>query len=239
MKYLAPSLFLLAISTCSLAEDAPQWSGEGALGFTSTSGNSETETLTAKLGINYKNNKWGNEFAIDTVRTETTDTDTGESTETANRYTITDKVTYDINESWFAFVNGLYTEDEFSGFDNQYSITAGAGWKVINNDTTKFTIELGAGYKQDEFDSGETQDGAAGRFAEKFSHKFNENTSFNHSIVSEGNSDNVLTVMENAVNVKMSEKLSLKVSHQVKHNSDVTDASNYDRTTAATLVYGF
>ena len=52
-----PLVFLSGTMIVSTAY-AGEWSGEGELGFTSTSGNTESETLNAKLSVGKKYEKW-------------------------------------------------------------------------------------------------------------------------------------------------------------------------------------
>lgn len=242
---------LLAIAGQGLAEETKRWSGEGELGYTMTSGNTKNETLAAKLGLNYKNAPWGNQLKVEALRTEseTTDDATGEKMDevTADRYTITDKLTRDINEALYSFLNLRYEDDEFSGFEYQSNATVGLGWHAINTDATKLDFEIGAGYKKDKvaLAEGETTDdlhpeGKVARFYEQLSHKLTATTHLSQSLLMEGNDDNTHSELDLGLKVKINGALALKLSHLIKHNSTVPEGTDhYDRTSTVTLVYGF
>ncbi|MGM0563710.1 MAG: DUF481 domain-containing protein [Pseudomonadota bacterium] len=235
----------LLLATNANAEEEKNWSGEGELGFSTTSGNSETETLSSKLGIDYKKNLWGNQFDVDAIRTESevTDPDTGalRTEKTADRYVITNKLTHDINDDWYNFLNGRYEDDEFSSFEYQANATAGFGWRAVNNDFTTLDLEIGAGYKEDKIRStGETEDGGVGRLFQSLSHELSDSAKLSQSLLAEGNSDNTYSELNAGLRVAINGALALKLSHTVKHNSNVTPGtSEYDRITGVNLVYGF
>lgn len=237
---------LLSTAMAAHAEDKA-WSGEGELGYTMTSSakNTESSSLVGKLGINYKNGRWGNELQIENVRTKTTDAQ-GATDKTADRSTVTDKLTYDINDSVYALANAKYEDDEFSAYHYQQNLTLGLGWHAIKNDSTKLDFEIGAGGQRVKLRPTATnpnsveQNGGAGRFLERFSHKLTETTNLTQSLLSEGNGDNVQTTFDLGLKVAINGSMALKLSHQVKHNSDVpANTKHYDRTSTATLVYGF
>lgn len=242
---LAASIVTLG-STAAYAEDK-KWSGEGELGYTtsSTAANTESSSLVAKLGLNYKNGAWGNQLKVENIRTKTTSAPTlitpSVTSKTADRATFTDKLTYDINETVYSFANARYEDDEFSAYHYQKNLTLGLGWHAIKNDNTKLDFELGAGGQEDKLRAtGKKNSGAAGRFFEDFSHKLTESTDFTQSLLVEGNSDNAQSTFDAGLKVAINGSLALKLSHQVKHNSDVpTGTKNYSRISSATLVYGF
>lgn len=234
-------LCAIAAAAPAMAEDKT-WSGEGELGYTmtSTAANTEGESLVGKLGINYKSAPWGNEFKYENVQGSTT-ANTGIKTDSADRATVTNKVTYDFNKDIYSWVDGKYEDDEFSSYTYQQNLTAGIGWHAIKSDTTKLDLELGAGTQRVKIRAtGNKESGASGRFLEKFSHKLSDTTEFTQSLLAEGNDDNAQTTLDLGLKVAMSEAMALKLSHQVKHNAKVAPGTkNYDRTTTAAVVYGF
>jgi len=237
---------LLALGTTSAYAKDNTWSGEGELGYTTskTAANTESSSLIAKLGLNYKNDAWGNQAKVENIRTKATDS-AGNNKKTADRSTLTDKLTYDINETVYSFANARYEDDTFSAYHYQKNLTLGLGWHAIKNDSTKLNFELGAGGQEDKLRATATtaskkNSGAAGRFFEDFSHKLTATTDFTQSLLVEGNSDNAQSTFDAGLKVAINGSLALKLSHQVKHNSEVpAGTKNYSRVSSATLVYGF
>lgn len=235
------SILLLSLSINSWAEDTPQhWKGEGELGYTLTSGNSDNETIVSKLSISYQQNSWINTFKIESLRTESKDSDSGDTVVTANRITLSDKLSYDISERTYSFLNTRYEEDDFSGYEYQSSATLGAGYRVIKQQDMSLTLESGVGYQQDRTDDRQMQKGRALRFSEDFAYQITSTTNLTQGLIVEQGKDNVYSEFNAGFKVAIDGSLALKLSYLIKHNSDVPDdKENFDRVTTATLVYGF
>ncbi len=235
------SAALFTAATPALAADK-NWSGAGELGYTtsSTAAKTESESLTAKLGINYKKDVWGNELKLENLKSESTDA-TGTKSETANRSTISDKVTYDFNETLYTWGSLRYEDDELSSFHYQKNLSTGLGWRAIKTDVTKLNLELGIGAQESKLrTTGDKDSGGAMRFYEDLSHKLSDTTDLTQSLLVEGNDDNLQSTLDLGMKVAISGALSLKVSHQIKHNSEVpAGVRNYDRNSSVTVVYGF
>lgn len=237
--------FVILCVFCSYlqAEDIPpvqQWKGEGELGYTLTSGNTDNETIVSKLGISYQENNWINGFKIESLRTESKDSVTNDTVVTANRITLTNKLSYDVSAHTYSFFNTRYEEDDFSGFEYQSSATLGAGYRVIKQEDISLTLESGLGYQQDRTDDRKMQKGRAVRFSEDFTYQITHSSHFSQGILVEQGRDNVYSEFNAGFKVAINGSLALKLSQLVKHNSDVPeDKENFDRVTTATLVYGF
>lgn len=48
-----------------------EWKGEGAFGFSSISGNSESENLNASVGLSRQVNNWKHSFSLESFRAKT------------------------------------------------------------------------------------------------------------------------------------------------------------------------
>ena len=78
-KILLASLVLASLGCFAVqAQDAPgtttpangDWTGSGELGFASTTGNTRSQNLDAKLGLNQENAQWKNSFFLDALRSK-------------------------------------------------------------------------------------------------------------------------------------------------------------------------
>ena len=87
------------------------WKGEGELGFTSTSGNTDSENLNARLGIAREEGNWKHAADLRAIK-NTTDDDT-----TADSLLFKEKSEYKFGEKSYAFGQLRYEDDEFSGYD--------------------------------------------------------------------------------------------------------------------------
>lgn len=235
-------LSTVAVSANAANQEAKNWTGTGELGYTATSTFSKTssDSLLAKLGIKYKKERWGNLFDLEAIKTETKDA-AGKKSTAADRVKLNNKVTYDVAEQWYALVNISHEDDKLSGLEYTRTYTAGFGWHAIKSDATTLDFELGAGTAESKVrGSDEKTSKSAGRFFEKFSHQINEPTKLTQSYLAESTEDNTLSTFDIALEVLMSKALTLKVSQQIKHNSEQpTGAEPYERTSNVTVVYGF
>lgn len=213
---------------------ADGWKGEGELGATIASGNTDTKNLLAKLKLTKKIGPWANEIGLSAINSTESDSTTAE------RYLITGKTARDLNEKFYAFGSAKYDKDRFSGFDHQATIAVGLGVHVIKTEKSSLDLEAGPGFRFSETDLGESQDEVVLRAGLFYKNQLTPTTHFLQDLVTEIGSDNTTIDSETALKVKVSDNLALKASVIVKHNTDVpVGTGNSDTITALSAVYGF
>jgi putative salt-induced outer membrane protein len=242
MRFIA-TIILLTCSTIALADNTTtekHWKGEGEFGYTLTSGNTNNETIVSKLGISYQTGAWVNAFKVESLRTESKEDTSGDTVVTANRITLSDKLSYDISERTYSYSGIRYEEDDFSGFEYQSSSTLGAGYRLLNQENISLTVEGGAGYQKDRTDDRHVQEGKVLRFSESFSYQLTSSSLLTQNLLSERGRENTYSEFNAGFKVAINGSLALKLSHLIKHNSVVPDdKENFDRVSTITLVYGF
>lgn len=235
-------LIILAAGIVNAAEDKA-FSGEGEIGLLITSGNSETESVNAKLGLKYEKEHLLSEAGIAALySSEKTEISKGieEDKVSAEKYKGSAKLGYKFNEPNYVFVNADYEDDRFSGYDYKTTYSVGYGRKLINSDKMNLDIEVGPGYRYDKLEGGETEDGAIFRGYAKFIYKFTESAAFQQDLTVVTGSENTNTKSVSALKCQIVGALSMKASYTVENNSDVPDdKEKTDTETSLTLVYGF
>jgi len=211
------------------------WSGKGALGYTSTSGNTDSTNLNASLQLGYEILRWKHSLTVAVLRAE------NDNDKSADSKSVLGRTEYSLNEKSYTFGQARYEDDKFSGYDHQASIVAGLGTRVIDNETQLLDLSVGAGYRQSkESETGDTEDGFIASFDLKYEYRFNENASFNEAALVETGSDNTFMQSETALIARISGNLYSKISYLVKHNTDVPDDTDKtDTITSVALVYEF
>jgi putative salt-induced outer membrane protein len=242
------SVLLIALSILLIAasafgeEEKKIWSGTGEAGLLMTTGNSETDSVNAKAGLKYeKGHLLAEVGAAALYSSEETEID-GEKEDkvSAEKYNYNAKLGYKFDPVNYVFVNGDYEDDRFSGYDYRTTYSVGYGRKVIDNDTVKFDIEIGPGYRYDRLEGGETEDEAIVRGWTMFNYKFSDAVSFQQDLTVIAGSDNTNTKSVSALKTQIIGALSMKMSYTVDHNSTVpADKDKTDTETALTLVYDF
>jgi len=219
------------------ADDAAgaKWSGSGQLGFSMTSGNSDTENLTAGLKLKRESNNWVSDLSLDLLRASNDDVDTAE------RYTLNTKTGYKFDDNDYAYYGTRWDKDNFSGFD--YTITTSVGWghKFQDTETERLITELGLGYKTEDLDVDRTENTGAVLTAKlDFMRQLTETTQFEDVLVVEAGDDNTFIQNDLGFAFKVSEQFAVKLAHQYRHNTDApVGKDSTDTLVSANLVYDF
>ncbi len=216
-------------------DNGVKWSGSGQLGFSMTSGNSDTENLSAGLLLKRESERWVSDLSLDLLRASNDDVDTAE------RYTLNTKTGYKFDDNDYAYYGTRWDKDKFSGFD--YTITTSLGWghKFYDGEEKRLITEVGVGYKTEAFDIDRTENSGV-VFVGKLDYmrQITETTKFENMLVLEAGDDNTFVQNDLGFSFKVSEKFAVKLAHQIRHNTDAPlDKDSTDTLVSANLVYDF
>jgi putative salt-induced outer membrane protein len=252
-KLLPITLLALAPALAALADDPappPQgvWIGKGQLGFLDSRGNSDAESLNANIDVLRYDGRWKNEIYVGGLYGKNSGIVSAERWETRGQSN------YTVSGDLFAFGGLRYEHDLFDGFQYQWSVTGGMGYKLINGDDTKLTAQVGAGYRRlrpeiiDKDDTGavisrtplDATGEAIGTVGIDFSHAFTKTTTLTNKLLMEAGSSDTLLHDELALTVKMSDKLALSVGYAITDNTKPPPPlKKLDTLTSINLVFGF
>lgn len=235
MKRLSGLLFV-GIGLLAAQAALAAWQGKGEAGVVIARGNSETETINAKLEMSRTAGKWKHTLAMDMLRA----TNTGSTT--ANRYGARWQTDYNLNERSFWFGGLRYEKDRFSGFDYQESASAGYGYKFIDSKLTKFKGQIGGGYRRsrDSLAPFSTADEIILRGNLDFERQLGDSTKLLDAFLVESGSSNTYASNDLSLQVKMSDKLALAVGLTVRRNSSPpAPLKQTDTVSTVSLVYAF
>lgn len=210
-------------------------SGEGSLGWISNKGNTNNDSLNADLKINLEKKRWSHKIVVTAKKVR------DEKIVTAERYLFTEKSDYTMSEHTYAFWSLRYDDDRFDGFEYQASASIGIGWKLLDREDHHFDLSLGAGYRQTELSlTGEDNDETIGRFSQHYDVRLSQSSELIQDLLVESGESNTTSEFTTAFKVSINGNLALKLSYNVKHNSNPPPGNvDRDRTTSANLVYGF
>jgi putative salt-induced outer membrane protein len=210
------------------------WKGEAELGLLNTSGNTETQSLNAKLAVEYQTAEWTHLFRAETLRAE----DSG--TKTADRDMLFYRARYQLANANFLFGSLRYDDDPFAGYDRRTTEVVGYGHQIIHEEMLKWDVEAGVGGRQTERTDNTSVDEAIVRVATNFEWRFTETSTFKQEVFVEHGSENTLTEATSDLKVKINSALAMKLTYKIKDNSDVpVGIEHTDTETAVTLVYDF
>lgn len=233
---LALCLFPMTLNAADeVAAEPSSWKGEGELGYTSTSGNTDSTNLNASLAISREQGLWKHAASIKAIRNEVDDETSADSKVLKLRSERS------IGEKAYLFGKFRYEEDEFSGYDSQSAISVGAGSRFIENETHLLDASAGVGYRSLEAsDTGDTEEDAIVTADLHYVYKISETATFSETILVESGDENTYTEADTALKTQINGNLSAKISYLIKRNSDVPDGTDkQDEILTLSLVYGF
>jgi len=147
-----------------------------------------------------------------------------------------------------------YQHDEFSGFQYQASETVGAGYKLINSNDTKLSLQAGVGYRElrpEDLIKGmngavvqriplATDNGVVFTFGLDYTQAFTSTTSLSDKLLVEAGSGDTLITDTVALTVKMSTQLALSVGYSLQDNTTPPDGlKKIDSLETVNLVFSF
>lgn len=212
-----------------------EWKGEGELGFLSTSGNTDSENLNAKLGFSKEKGVWKHTVSIESIKNTTDDVTSADS------QVFNEKTNYKFGEKAYAFGKLRYEDDEFSGFEYQASISFGVGSQFVNTEKHTLDASIGLGYRsiKDSLTQESLEDGIVSGEA-VYEYRFSKTARFGEAISFESGDENTHSESETSLKSKINGNLSSKISYLVKHNSDVpVGTEKTDKYLTVSLVYSF
>ena len=266
-KTLIASVLLASIATfAAQAQDAAPtsntatggWNGSGEFGFASTTGNSRSQNLNAKLGLSQENDQWKNNFYIDALRSKSQQkvVDAAGNTinqfnTTANRYDSGASVGLKLDTRSYIVGAARYEHDDFGSNVWQGVVSLGYGYIALKDDRNELSFEIGPGYKRYRpadknvvvngvtvVQAQPSQGEGVVRGLVNYKFKITANTSFDNTFLMEAGSKNTYLQNDAGIAVSMTRKLALKVGFQVRHNSTVTaDTKKTDTLATTNLVY--
>jgi len=237
----------------AMSDDAPPppqgvWTGKGQAGYTSSSGNSEGKAANAALDAALYEDPWTHAIHLGGLYGESA------GIVSAERWDTNWQSNYDLSKDLYAFGGLRYQHDMFSGFEYQASLTGGVGYKILNTDSTKLDVQIGAGYKrlrpEDLTKDSEgavvdrtpqpTESGAIGTLGVNYSQALSSTTTLSDKLLVESGSSDTLVTNALALAVKISSKLALSVGYTLQDNSKPpAGLKRVDTLETLNLVYAF
>jgi len=208
--------------------------GEAELGFVTKEGNSETQTINAKLQLSKETLDWVHQAHFTAFNNAS-----GDET-TAEKYSVALQSDRKLDERASLYVVVTHEEDHFSGFDYQSTVGIGYGYKVMDEDDRSLTLEAGPGYRVNAVVDGESQSEVTLRLGEIYSWKFSETAELNQHLTIESGDLNTISNLGASIKSSLTGSLALKVGVDIKYTDKVpVGRKDTDTETYATVSYAF
>lgn len=225
--------------------DIMGWTGQGLLGYSGVSGNSESSSLNAAVDLGKTYGKWSHAFGVDAFFSESKADKDSDKESTAERYGADYKANYAFNKHDYVFGTVAYQKDLFGGVNEKWLEAIGYGRRIIDLPAHTLNGEVGIGARQetsqpDPVTGVETKNNeAVGLIGAKYNWAFSKTGNFYQNLSTEIGSDNTYGESVTGVNAKLSDVMSLGASYTVKHNSGIQGdfGKHSDKYTAINLTY--
>jgi putative salt-induced outer membrane protein len=226
-----PVAMLLA-SAMVMADDAPApppppLTIKAQVGYVSSHGNTDAQTLNAKLDAAYVVEAWKHELQLAALYGKSNDIVSAERLDSQwqSNYNFTNRL--------FAFGALHYDDDKFSGFQYQETLSAGLGYSIVKLADATLDAQVGVGYRRlrpeliDKDANGDVTartplDAEAGAVATgniKGMYAFNASTKLTDVVAIEAGSDDTLLQNDLGLQVNMTKALAITAGYEVRHNS--------------------
>jgi len=210
------------------------WKGEGQIGVSQSSGNSNTFGAAAGIALTKEGLRWRYNLraALNYER------DNGVTSR--NQQMAAFEPNYKFNDRLFAFGLAQYERDRFAGFSSRVTLSGGLGYKVIATPDIDVAIKAGPAWRQTNLIGlpTEREINAFGALDARWNVS-RALTLTENATALYGDANTNLTSLT-ALSMKINRALSARVSYQVGYNSD--PPPGFDKTdtlTSFSLVYGF
>jgi putative salt-induced outer membrane protein len=238
MKLLVPGAAILSIALGALpalAQDEDEGlSGQLALGYLATSGNSDSENLSLNFGGDYYGDVWHHSLDGRAVRASTSGVTTAEA------YGLSWQSAREFGGKSYMFGRAAWDKDKFSGYDQQIREVVGYGRHFIDNERHELNGEVGAGLRQSDLRDGTTEDKSIARLSTDYVFRISETAEFKQLFSVESGSDNTYTESVTSLSADVWTNLAIVLTYTVKRNSDVPVGTvRKDTFTAVSLEYSF
>ena len=232
-----PLALAMALAAAAVAQeqmqDEPFWGGSVNLGYVSTSGNSDTQTLNFAFDFGKDGPVWRHGLHLEAYN------NSSDSERTAEKYLGSWQSNLKFNARQSMFFRGQYEEDKFSSYQNQTTLAIGYGHRLIDDDKVVLDLEAGPGYRRSKLqENGDIEEEGVLRLAGNFKWNISSTAAFGQLLSVEKGRENTVARSSSSLTVSITEALALKLAYNLRWNQHV-DAGfdNWDRETTASVVY--
>jgi putative salt-induced outer membrane protein len=210
------------------------WKGEGQIGASQSSGNTESAGVSAGLALARKGIDWTQRMRAQADYQRTN----GQTS--VERYLVELEPQYRINDRTFAYGLGRWEHDRILGYDTRWNLSGGLGYKVVDNKKMTLSLKGGPAFRQTDFVNGNEDTELTALAGLDFGWQLSPTlrlTQVASTIIGEANGS---TSSLTALNAKLTGALSARIAYSAQiDTSPPPGIEKVDTQTRFTLVYGF
>lgn len=231
-------LVIALLGGCVAEEAPPPREGSASVGYVGTTGNTESQTFDAEFRYIRREAEWVHSLEFQGLYAEQDSEVNGE------RYFLKGKSDYKISGDDYLFAKASNTDDRFTGFDYQATVSTGYGHYFYNLDDLALETYGGLGYRYNALPADTLDEDSEGEvivsLGENFKWQFSATTKLIQSLESEVGEELTVSRFEIGLVSQLIGKLASKIAFEARHISDVpAGRENTDTQTSVSLVYEF
>jgi len=225
---------LAALLATSVAQANDGWSGEAAVGFLNTTGNTSTRSLNAKGDVAYRVGSWGHAAHVSALTAQR------DSVTSDERYNAGYKASYDFTEHDYLFGSLDYDNDRFAGVIERTTEALGYGRRLLTLEKHLLDAEVGVGATQQKLATDTRESSAVGLFNAKYQWLISDTSSFIQTLKVEKSKNNTFINPVSTLKLVIAGQLFTTLGYEVRTNTDVpAGTSKTDTLTSVNLGYSF
>ena len=239
---------LPAVALCDEAPPQDVWTGKGQAGLVASQGNTDARTANAALDLGLLDGPWQHSLHLEALYAESA------GIASAERWGGLWQTNYDFTPAFYTFGALRFERDLYSGFNYQESAAAGIGYKIIDTDGIKLSVQAGPGFRRERPQTltedaagdviarvlGEPQDSAILSAGIDYSQALTATTTLSDKLLVESGGGNTLLTNALALTVKMSTRLALSLGYNIQNNSSPPPGlKKLDSIETVNLVFSF
>ncbi len=210
------------------------WSGRAELGGFISTGNSESQGVSASLALTRNGLDWRQKFKAQV------DYQRSLGVTSREHYLAAWEPNWKIDDRSYIYGSGQFESDRFLGYTTRYSVSAGAGYSALKGNRLKLDLELGPAYRATSFTDGETERSIAARGSVDFAWKLSPGLQLTQNASAYVERYNSTVTGTTALNAKVLGPLSAQLSYNVQYESMPPEGRvTTDQISRAGLVYAF
>lgn len=218
----------------SLNQYSQGWDGSVSLGFSVTSGNTNTTDLNLAGRFRYGDGPWNHTFGFGAEFAEDNGTRNKEeiyATYDVNRY---------FNDRFYVFGLGSVSYDGFDSNKIDAFLGVGPGYRVINQADLTWRIQAGPGFRFIEDQTGSSTTEIGGILSSRYNASLTDTISLSMDTDALFSQEDVVLTNDFGVNFKVSDSLSTRISYRTEWDSNpLPGRKNVDSGLGVSLIYGF
>jgi putative salt-induced outer membrane protein YdiY len=220
-----------------MSEDGISWKGHADLGGAITQGNSDTSVLRFDTEAIARSKHNRLTLGANVNRAKSND----EQTEFNSKgYAQLDHF---LSKRWFIYGNSSLEHDRFKDINLRSNVGVGSGYQLYEQSDLNLSVEAGINYVNVDYDVGEDENYASGRWALKYDQLLFSNVRFFHQhevLVSLEDSADTLVFTKMGLRVPIAENLNASTQLDIDYdNQPAENRDRVDKTLLFSLGYGW